>query len=542
MHTARKLSRISDPVYDKDYGNSEKAYNVKLSGQANDKYKHSFRPDISPDSSSGMYGKGVYGNSRLDPRMRRDSDRDCRTDNRDYGKYSRKENSREDRERDRSPRERKWDYKEKSREKEQVEGGRITTCGDWTEHYSSNGKKYYYNCKTEVSQWEKPKEWADLEKSRAAAIHAAKLHCDRNSRGSQDKHSSDHRASPLTSSAGITNRSRERPRRELSNHEGRNSESSATRDTEISSSNDATPTSEGEEGRSEQQQQQQQHYPQQHPAHQHTPGVVSLSAALPRLTSQPTPGLSSAQPGPGPGASYETIRSTLTSLRLSSNPPLSSIHTVTSSQVSPTTYSGVSPPTPTQEDRLPSPAPSSLSSLSAVSPLTALRAAPVSLTPSLGRLYREQLIGHVLGWPAEHLEKASNKVNEEHHNISSHAITKVSAELKMARSLVRLAEIQATLQEQRILFLRQQSTDLEGIGRPQHARVDQRDHTSRDRDRLHDQASRDHESRDHFASGSSRDSRNHVTRETNHATTSHGYLSRGTSRDHDSWPSRELHK
>ena len=31
----------------------------------------------------------------------------------------------------------------------------------------------------------------------------------------------------------------------------------------------------------------------------------------------------------------------------------------------------------------------------------------------------------------------------------------------MARSLVRLAEIQATLQEQRILFLRQQMTDLE---------------------------------------------------------------------------------
>merc|ERR1712156_578682 len=50
---------------------------------------------------------------------------------------------------------------------------------------------------------------------------------------------------------------------------------------------------------------------------------------------------------------------------------------------------------------------------------------------------------------------------EETHQISSHGITKVSAELKMARSLVRLAEIQATLQEQRIMFLRQQSHDLE---------------------------------------------------------------------------------
>lgn len=32
---------------------------------------------------------------------------------------------------------------------------------DWSEHISSSGKKYYYNCKTEVSQWEKPKEWLE---------------------------------------------------------------------------------------------------------------------------------------------------------------------------------------------------------------------------------------------------------------------------------------------------------------------------------------------------------------------------------------------
>jgi len=31
--------------------------------------------------------------------------------------------------------------------------------GDWSEHVSSSGKRYYYNCKTEVSQWERPKDW-----------------------------------------------------------------------------------------------------------------------------------------------------------------------------------------------------------------------------------------------------------------------------------------------------------------------------------------------------------------------------------------------
>lgn len=97
------------------------------------------------------------------------------------------------------------------------------------------------------------------------------------------------------------------------------------------------------------------------------------------------------------------------------------------------------------------------------SPLTALKPQLPSLTPSLGKLYKESLIGHVVGWPAEAVERAAQRVNDDHNNICNLGITKVSAELKMARSLVRLAEIQATLQEQRILFLRQQTLDLENM-------------------------------------------------------------------------------
>lgn len=41
------------------------------------------------------------------------------------------------------------------------------------------------------------------------------------------------------------------------------------------------------------------------------------------------------------------------------------------------------------------------------------------------------------------------KVSEDLHTIGNIHVTKVSAELKMARSLVRVADIQATLQEQR---------------------------------------------------------------------------------------------
>ncbi|CAH8466299.1 unnamed protein product [Heterobilharzia americana] len=35
----------------------------------------------------------------------------------------------------------------------------IRTCGYWSEQLSSKGKIYFYNCMTEVSQWQKPPEW-----------------------------------------------------------------------------------------------------------------------------------------------------------------------------------------------------------------------------------------------------------------------------------------------------------------------------------------------------------------------------------------------
>jgi hypothetical protein len=67
------------------------------------------------------------------------------------------------------------------------------------------------------------------------------------------------------------------------------------------------------------------------------------------------------------------------------------------------------------------------------SPLTALKPQLPSLTPSLAKLYRESLIGHVTGWPAEAVEKACQRINDEHQNLSNLCITRVSAELKMAR-------------------------------------------------------------------------------------------------------------
>lgn len=459
MNSARKLPRLSsDPTGGGGYSadTHEAGQNFNKAGLGS-KFRSFSRRSSSPEHESR--GSRDHGRGEVGYKY---------NNHREYKNYNnRQKDLREsERDRDRSPRDRKsWEYKDKSREKDGQESGRgrvgaVVSC-EWTEHKSSSGKKYYYNSKTEVSQWEKPQElveaekarqaleksrdWADSDKSRP---NPAKLHCDRNSRTSQDKHSLDggiHRSSPLTARHrdGRGHRTSDRGGNVESRGNGESRESSHVRGLSESQSSvgDATPTSETEEeGRED-------------ARDTAIIGAVNLSAAIPRISSQPILGLSvSTQPGPGPG-------------RVA---PLNSSRLPSPSHLSPSTpthsdtgHSLVSPP----------------SIQSVVSPLSSLQRGtsalgslppqqPIQLTPSLSRLYREQLIGHVLGWPAEQVERGCQRISEEGHQISSHGITKVSADLKMARSLVRLAEIQATLQEQRILFLRQQMTDLDRIDRP----------------------------------------------------------------------------
>uniref|UniRef100_V9KAP3 WW domain-containing adapter protein with coiled-coil n=1 Tax=Callorhinchus milii TaxID=7868 RepID=V9KAP3_CALMI len=118
--------------------------------------------------------------------------------------------------------------------------------------------------------------------------------------------------------------------------------------------------------------------------------------------------------------------------------------------------------------RSPSPSPnhiassSATSSASSVQPTTSARSS-CSLTPTLAAHFNENLIKHVQGWPADHAEKQASRLREEAHNMGSIHISEICTELKNLRSLVRVCEIQATLREQRILFLRQQIKELEKL-------------------------------------------------------------------------------
>ncbi|PNF20830.1 hypothetical protein B7P43_G12073 [Cryptotermes secundus] len=470
------------------------------------------------------------------------------------------------------------------------ERDRIARVGDWSEHISSSGKKYYYNCKTEVSQWEKPQEWMERERIRDKARdrEVDRNYSSSSSRSSHDKHSN--------SRPSISNSRDPAPKSASSRQTDKrdvywNSQSSSSRDeTDVHdrrkhldgesqaqdmdiSPGDSTPTSETSythtptsRGTSHQQQQpapqtqpqaQQQQQTQAQVSEHHksnTTGPVLLANALPHLISHPhisTPtstaslapgrnlyqpsGKSSTQQIPSPVqqssasstpsmvpaplqgsvaatgppvslANLSRLLSQITGAKNLEQPELSPQKALQTNQTAlllsrqvslepgtvgtgggggstglnnqhpsqplqplkvdttNNTSIGEGPPTPTHSEsqdcvdarKLSSP-PSNLSSLQnlaqagvgSCSSLHALRPQGPHLTPTLANHYRDDLVNHVRGWPADTLEKQAQKLSEEGHTMGSLQCTRVSADLKTARSIVRLTEIQATLQEQR---------------------------------------------------------------------------------------------
>ncbi|XP_020350481.1 WW domain-containing adapter protein with coiled-coil-like isoform X2 [Oncorhynchus kisutch] len=123
-----------------------------------------------------------------------------------------------------------------------------------------------------------------------------------------------------------------------------------------------------------------------------------------------------------------------------------------------------------QGQRSPSPGPnyvppssSSATTSTPSSSSSSTRPASCSFTPTLAAHFNENLIKHVQGWPADHAEKQASRLREEAHTMGSIYMSENCTELKNLRSLVRVSEIQATLREQRILFLRQQIKELEKL-------------------------------------------------------------------------------
>uniref|UniRef100_A0A1B6L413 WW domain-containing protein n=1 Tax=Graphocephala atropunctata TaxID=36148 RepID=A0A1B6L413_9HEMI len=426
MH-ARKPQRISDGYFEKHQAHPYQVVNADSTHLKNSKYTKGNYADRCKDERMRDSPNGnSYRSESPDSESPRDRTyqskgsfiqkvREKERENRDYksrDKYSDCVRSPKDkRARESRDSEHRTNHDRNSSEDKREERDRVLRVGDWSEHLSSSGKKYYYNCKTEVSQWEKPREW--VERSRPVPAHPLTPTYNSGSSRTEDKHSNSRSNLKSSSARGL-----DKPCRDSSywpneaRHEaGDCLENQTTQDMEICSG-DSTPTSEA--------------------SYAHT-------VATPLPVDPPTAN------APGPPAEIVPLKVDVNS----------------TSAVDP------GPPTPTHSEsqdcvdarKLGSP-PSSLSCLQSLAVSSSSLAA---LTPSLANHYRDDLVNHVRGWPADVCEKQAQKLSEEVHNLGSLQCTRVSADLKSARSIVRLTEIQATLQEQRVLFLRQQIKTLEEL-------------------------------------------------------------------------------
>lgn len=515
MH-ARKLQRISDGYYDKNpshqYQNSK--YLVPKTSSSEQKYgsvrgngtSYPSPGRGSPSRDRSYSSKSSYHSQKSHRDKERDS-RDYKSRNSDkYSDYSRSPKDRRSRDEYRTNHDRispekmvvhsvKWSNSRDSREsgqrkvvhsscqssssnsnnRESRSGGSssVTKVGDWSEHTSSSGKKYYYNCKTEVSQWDQPREW--LEAFPASQPSRTQYHHDKHSNNSMMRSSSmsNHvNKVPQQSSQQIncTSSRQIHHQKDAYWNQIRNNnlsenvsqshhvsecnierleqdgpaiinscDSSQMQDMELCSG-DSTPNSEKSFQLSNV------------PTQRHNSSTPQSQVKVTEVNSEPCE------------RTNVDIGST--------TPPLSNI---TQNLVDLSTTNNIvvdrGPPTPTSTET------NNTHETTKGSPLTnhADQVAPTNTavisyqqistttSPSVSNFVREDLTSHVKTWPADILAKQAQKLSEEAHILGSVHCSRVSAELKYARSIVRLTEVQASLLEHKVLFLQQQIKTLENL-------------------------------------------------------------------------------
>ncbi|XP_009699824.1 PREDICTED: WW domain-containing adapter protein with coiled-coil isoform X2 [Cariama cristata] len=405
------------------------------------------------------------------------------------------------------------------------------SADDWSEHISSSGKKYYYNCRTEVSQWEKPKEWLEREQRQkeASKMSVNSFPKDRDYRrevmqataasgfaggksASVDKSVSHSCTTPSTSSASGLNPTSapassaptvpvspvpQSPIPPLLQDPNLLRQLLPALQATLQLNNSSVDISKINEvlTAAVTQASLQSILHKILTAGPSAFNITSLISQAAQLSTQAQPSnqspMSLTSDASSP-RSYVSPRistpqtNTVPLKPLMTTPPVSSQQKVAAPGVKQGPASQAAPQQPVIADkqaghepasprslqrsssqRSPSPGPNHTSSTSASNSTPAPQNTSVrptcSLTPTLAAHFNENLIKHVQGWPADHAEKQASRLREEAHNMGSVHMSEICTELKNLRSLVRVCEIQATLREQRILFLRQQIKELEKL-------------------------------------------------------------------------------
>ncbi|XP_030629953.1 WW domain containing adaptor with coiled-coil b isoform X2 [Chanos chanos] len=353
---------------------------------------------------------------------------------------------------------------------------------DWSEHISSSGKKYYYNCRTEVSQWEKPKEWLEREQRQKEASKAAvpvnSFPKDR-----------DYRQEAMQASAvsGFnTSKSCQADKPSSSTPGGVNPAGTPA----LSLSSSTVPVSPILQSPTPATLLQdpallRQLLPALHATLQmnNTSGdMAKINEA--QLSSQSPMSLTSDASSPRsyvsprvstPQTNAITQKPLLSTASISSQPKVSPSvvkpgSALQSSSTSSERASELEDPRLHRQNSQGSPSSgpngtavntSTSASNSSQPPAATPSRASSTFTPSLALHFNESLIRHIQGWPSDHVEKQASRLREDFHNMGTLYMSEICTELKNLRSLVRVCEIQATLREQRILFLRQQIKELD---------------------------------------------------------------------------------
>ncbi|XP_058612793.1 WW domain containing adaptor with coiled-coil b isoform X3 [Onychostoma macrolepis] len=344
---------------------------------------------------------------------------------------------------------------------------------DWSEHISSSGKKYYYNCRTEVSQWEKPKEWLEREQRQreGAKTMVNSFPKDRDYR---------QEAMQASATSALSSTKSTLVEKSLSDSGYSQPLSINPSSTSSSSSSSTVPVSPALQASTSTLLQDPALLRQLLPALQATlqmnHGNVDMSKINEAQQSGQSP-MSLASDASSP-RSYVSPRVSTPQTNAVSKPLLSSTSLSSQPKVSAsiqrqgsTSQQSVSSDKPLEfsDPRLHRQiSQEGLSGSNGSAGISVPASGSTSrtqstFTPSLALHFDENLIKHVQGWPAEHVEKQVSRLREDIHNMGTLYMSEICTELKNLRSLVRVCEIQATLREQRVLFLRQQIKELDKL-------------------------------------------------------------------------------
>ncbi|XP_017557966.1 WW domain containing adaptor with coiled-coil b isoform X3 [Pygocentrus nattereri] len=349
---------------------------------------------------------------------------------------------------------------------------------DWSEHISSSGKKYYYNCRTEVSQWEKPKEWLEREQRQKEASKAVVVNSFPKDRDYRQE------AMQAATTSAITGM-KPTPSDKPSVHSGFSQASSSTSGglhaSGASTSSTSATVSPALPSHASTLLQDPALLRQLLPALQATLQINNSNVDMAKINEAQQSGQSpmSVTPDASSPRSYVSPRVSTPQTNTVTQKPL---HSAGSVPAQPKVSESVMKSGSTlqhssgnvdkvaeledprlQRQNSQGPPTSGPNGCLVTNVGSASTCPPTTFTPSLALHFNENLIRHVQSWPTDHIEKQASRLREEFHNMGSINMSEICTELKKLRSLVRVCEIQATLREQRVLFLRQQIKELEKL-------------------------------------------------------------------------------